>query len=242
MRGFLAALGLLTRLPLPARYAAHEHQAEHAAIWFPAVGLLIGALLALVAFCAGRLDTWLAALLTLLAWVWVTGALHLDGLADTFDALGAGHGDRRRLLLVLADPHVGSFGVVAIVLLIAAKLVLLAGVVRLDVSLHALLLVPAWARLGALWWGSSLPSIKPGLGARFAWRGPSWSMHIWWVVLVLASLPFPGLWLAPLVLAGWRIYIRKGFGGVCGDCLGAGIEVTEGLLLLGLVMGAGVNT
>ncbi|MEQ1479375.1 adenosylcobinamide-GDP ribazoletransferase, partial [Salmonella enterica] len=71
-----------------------------------------------------QLDGWVAALATVTVWVGVTGALHLDGLADLADGCGAAHKDRARLLAVMADPHVGSFGVVVIVLQLLAKLVL----------------------------------------------------------------------------------------------------------------------
>ncbi|MFM9449620.1 adenosylcobinamide-GDP ribazoletransferase, partial [Streptomyces acidiscabies] len=70
-------------------------------------------------------DPWAGALFALVGWVGVTGALHLDGLGDMADAAGAAHGDRARLSAVLADPHIGSFGVVAIALQLLAKLVLL---------------------------------------------------------------------------------------------------------------------
>lgn len=238
MRGFFLALQFLTRLPAP---AVRDFQAEdlaRSAAWFPAVGLLLGALLALVGFAAQRFDPWLAALLTLIAWVWLTGGLHLDGLADTFDALGAAHRDRERFLQVLSDPHVGSFGVIALVLQLMAKLVLLGLAFSHGIPLLALLLIPPWARLGALWWSQSLPPLKPGLGERFKWRAGRWLPALWLVVLLAASLPFPGLWLAPLVLWFWQHFLRTKVGGMTGDCLGAGVEVSESLLLLAVLAGA----
>jgi len=72
--------------------------------WFPLVGMLIGVLLATVLWLGSCIDPWLGALLTLMLWVRITGALHLDGLADMSDALGAAQRDRDRFLAVLADP------------------------------------------------------------------------------------------------------------------------------------------
>lgn len=232
MRGFLLALQFLTRLPTPALRDLQAEDLARSAAWFPAVGLLLGALLALIGAAAQSLDPWLAALLTLIAWVWLTGGLHLDGLADTFDALGAAHRDRERFLQVLADPHVGSFGVIALVLQLVAKLVLLGLVFGHGVSPWALLLIPAWARLGALWWSQSLPPLRPGLGERYRWRAWRWLPALWLVVLLAASLPFPGLWLAPLVLWFWQRFLLIKVGGMTGDCLGAGVELVESLLLL----------
>lgn len=238
MRGFFLAIQFLTRLPTPAVRDFQADDLARSAAWFPAVGLLLGGLLALVASAALRFDPWLAALLVLLAWVWLTGGLHLDGLADTFDALGAAHRNRERFLQVLSDPHVGSFGVIALVLQLAAKLVLLGVAFSHGVSPLVLLLIPAWARLGALWWSQSLPSLKPGLGERFKWRAGRWLPLAWLLLLLAASLPFAGLWLAPLVLWFWRRFLLYKVGGMTGDCLGAGVEVSEALLLLAVVLAA----
>ncbi|TCS73938.1 cobalamin-5'-phosphate synthase [Sulfuritortus calidifontis] len=237
MRGFFLALQFLTRLPTPAVRGFQAEDLARSAAWFPAVGLLLGALLALVGFAVQGFDPWLAALLTLIAWVWLTGGLHLDGLADTFDALGAAHRDRERFLQVLSDPHVGSFGVIALVLQLMAKLVLLGLAFSHGISPWALLLIPAWARLGALWWSQSLPPLKPGLGERFTWRAGRGLPLLWLGILFALSLPFAGLWLAPLILVFWRHFLGAKIGGMTGDCLGAGVEVSEGLMLLAVVLG-----
>ena len=235
MRGFLLALQFLTRLPAPAVADSRAEELQRSVLWFPAVGLILGGLLAGVWWLAGHFDPWLAALFTLIAWVWATGALHLDGLSDLFDALGAAHRDRQRFLQVLADPHLGSFGAIALILQLAAKLVLLSLAAKQGVSPWALVLIPAWARLGALWWSQSLPPLKPGLGERFSWRKGRPVPLMWLAILVMASLPFPGLLLAPLALWSWHRFLRVKVGGMSGDCLGAGVEVVESLLLLALV-------
>ena len=97
-------------------------------------------------------------------WIWITGALHLDGLGDVADAFGAAHGKPERFIEVLGDPHAGSFAVVAISLQIAAKLVLLAQTADGAERLGAVL-IPAWARWGTLIYNKTLLSLKPGLGA-----------------------------------------------------------------------------
>src|SRR3546814_15326329 len=93
--------------------------------WFPAVGLIVGALVAGAGWAGARIDPWTGALAALILWVAVTGALHPDGLGDIADGSGAAHKDRERLLAVLGDPHAGSFAVVALALQLIAKLVLL---------------------------------------------------------------------------------------------------------------------
>jgi adenosylcobinamide-GDP ribazoletransferase len=107
-----------------------------------------------------------------LLWIGVTGGLHLDGLADLSDAMGAAHRSRERFS-VLKDPHVGSFGVIALICAIVSKLVLLMLLASQPQQLPGLLLLPAWARLFALFWSATLPALAPGSGERFAWQ-PQW--------------------------------------------------------------------
>ena len=133
MKEFVLALQFLTRLPLPA-VKADDATFARSMRWFPAAGLVVGLVLFVGLWLGNLLDPWTGALFGLVAWVGVTGALHLDGLADLADASGALHKGRERLREVLADPHVGSFGVVAIALQLLAKLVLLHALLARVVS------------------------------------------------------------------------------------------------------------
>lgn len=235
MRGLILATQFLTRLPTPQVRDFVPADLTRCAVWFPAVGLIIGALLAGLAAVASGQPAMLMAILLLGLWIWVTGGLHLDGLADLADALGAAHSNPARFLEVLKDPHLGSFGVIALVLMLLAKLVLLA---QIDAAtLPALLLVPAWARLGPLVWVWWLPPLHGGMGDRFAWQRQPWAMVCWAASLALLSLWLcPRLLLAPLLIAAWGLFLRRRLGGQCGDALGAGIEVTELGLLLALAI------
>ncbi len=234
MRGLILAIQFLTRLPTPALADFKQEDLARAAIWFPLVGLLLGGLIAGAVWLGAQVDPWLGALLGLLAWVGLTGALHLDGLADLADALGAAHGNKDRLLTVLADPHLGVFGVTALALQLLSKLVLLMLLAKAGLF-WPLLLIPAWARLGPLLW-ARLPSIKPGLGERFAWNIGLASVGVWAALLALASIWAPALLAAPLLILGWRAYLRARLGGMTGDALGAGVEWVESGLLLALAL------
>ena len=236
MRGLILAIQFLTRLPMPALADFQPGELSRSVVWFPLVGVLVGLAVAAGAWLGHRFDPWLGALFGLAAWVAITGALHLDGLSDLADALGASHRDSDRLLAVLADTHVGVFGVVAVVLQLVAKLVLLMLVARLE-WFWLLVLIPAWARLGVLWW-SRLPALKPGLGERYAWQAAAWIPWAWWLLLSAASLIYPTLLVAPLALLAWHYFLKARLGGMTGDALGAGVEVTESLLLVAGVMAA----
>ncbi|AZI37773.1 cobalamin synthase [Caenibius tardaugens NBRC 16725] len=236
MKGFIIALQFLTRLPTPA-VAADGGAFARSMHWFPAVGVVIGALVAGAAWAGAHLDPRLGALAALIVWVGVTGALHLDGLGDLADASGAAHKDRERVLAVLADPHVGSFGVVAIVLQLIAKLVLLGLLVEAR-AFAGLMLVPFAARIGPLVWNWWLEPLHQGLAARFRSAiGPA-ILLAWAAALVTASWWVPALLVTPLLVLGWGWRVRRTIGGISGDGHGAGIEVIETALLLALVVSA----
>jgi len=236
MKSFILALQFLTRLPTP-RVAADAATFARSMRWFPAVGLVIGAIIAGVGWAGARIDPWTGALAGLAAWVWVTGALHLDGLSDLADASGAAHQDRARLLAVLADPHVGSFGVVAIGLQLIAKLVLLHGVIEAH-QFVALILVPFAARIGPLVWTVWLPPLHAGLAARFTAAVGIGHIAIWTAIVLASAVLVPALLMAPVLVALWGLWLHRRLGGVSGDCHGAGIELVEtGLLAALLVAG-----
>lgn len=228
MTGLLLALQFLTRLPLPAVRASDAAFARSMR-WFPAAGLAVGAVVVAAAWAGGRIDPWVGALAATAAWVAITGGLHLDGLADLADARGAAHGDRSRFLAVLADPHVGSFAVMAVALQLAAKLVL---VHAIGGAPAVLLLVPAAARIGPLAWTRWLPPLHAGLGARFARVVRPVDLAAWALALALAAWAVPALLVAPVAIALWGWWLRRAIGGVSGDCHGAGIELVETALLL----------
>lgn len=234
MRGLILAIQFLTRLPTPQLRDLDPEHMPRSAPWFPLVGLLIGVLLAAALWLGSRIDPWLGGLLALLVWVWVTGALHLDGLADMSDALGAAHRNRERFLAVLADPHLGTFGAVSLMLQLASKLVLLMLLARSG-QYWALLLIPAWARWGALLW-ARLPSLKPGLGERLGAQVTPLSIWGWGVLLMAGSAAVPLLWCAPLLVVAWRAFLLRRIGGMTGDLLGAGVEILESLALLLVLM------
>lgn len=233
MTGLLLAIQFLTRLPTP-RVTTSEAEFAASVRWFPLVGLLIGALVAGAGWLA-RGDAWLGPLAALAVWIGVTGALHLDGLADLADARGAAHGDRVRLLAVLADPHVGSFGVVALALQIVAKLVLLHALVAAGLW-GPLVLIPFAARIGPLVWTRWLPPLHAGLASRFRAAVRRVDIVAWAVLLAGAGFVWPAILVTPLLLAGWTLYLRRAIGGISGDGHGAGIELVEtGLLVAALL-------
>jgi adenosylcobinamide-GDP ribazoletransferase len=226
----VVAIQFLTRLPTP-RIASDGDDFAASIRWFPAVGALIGGLVAAAAWLGLRIDVWSGALAALLAWSGVTGALHLDGLGDVADGVGAAHGDRTRMLAAMEDPHVGSFGVVSIALQLIAKLVLL----------HAVLLIaPAWlivpiplaARIGPMVWARWLPVLHDGLGARIADAVRSRDLIGWGALALGIAVAEPALLATIALVPAWGWWLKRRIGGISGDGHGAGIELVETGLLL----------
>lgn len=229
MKGLLIAVQFLTRLPTP-RITVTGDEFAASMRWFPAVGLIVGVLVAGAGWAGGRIDPWTGALAALLVWVAVTGALHLDGLGDIADANGAAHKNRDRLLVVLADPHVGSFAVVTIALQLIAKLVLLHALVDRQ-EFVAIALIPFAARIGPLVWSRALPDLHAGLGSRFRNVVRPVDFAIWSALLLAAAWASPSLLAAPLVFLLWGWWLKRKIGGISGDGHGAGIELGESALL-----------
>lgn len=234
MTRLILALQLMTRLPLP-NVGADENDFAAAIRWFPATGIIVGLTIAAAMTMGLQSDPWIAALLSLIAWVAMTGALHLDGLGDMADGAGAAHHDRKKLSAVLADPHIGSFGVVSIALQLLTKLVLLRLCAE-HVPPLALVAVAFAARIGPLAWTLWLPPLHQGLASRFR-DGIGASHLLGWVMLAAAlCLIIPPLLSAALFIPFWAWWLRSRIGGISGDGHGAGIELVESGLLFALVL------
>jgi adenosylcobinamide-GDP ribazoletransferase len=205
-----------------------------AAVWYPFVGLVLGALTWL-AWTGARLvfAPLVAGVVALMTWVVLTGGLHLDGLADCCDGLFASVGRERRLE-IMKDPHIGVFGVTGLILVLFLKAAALAS---LPSTGFAILLAPSLARACLLPAGR-LPLARPsGMGADFA-SGLRRSFILWGAVIpvllalllgvrgILAGLA--GVGAAALVL--WLAKAR--IGGVSGDVFGMLVEIVETVVLL----------
>src|SRR5262245_1437756 len=139
------ALRYLPLLPLPRRRAPGD--LGRAAPWFPVVGLVLGACLAVASLAVDRVvPPGVGALLLVALWAGLTGGLHLDGLADTFDGLGGGW-TRERALSIMRDARSGPYGVTAIVLVLGLKAATVASLPE-GLAWKTLVLAPVVGRPG----------------------------------------------------------------------------------------------
>ncbi|WP_458525053.1 adenosylcobinamide-GDP ribazoletransferase [Onishia taeanensis] len=235
--GTLLAIQFLTRVPVPVACPWTPGTRRWAARAYPLVGALIGALVAGIgALLQPLLPPPMLALLLLSLWVALSGGLHLDGLMDLADALGSNAPLERRWA-IMKDAQVGSFAMLALIFQLAWKAVLLWALLEAGASPWWLVPVAALGRLGGVGLLVWVPAARPE-GLAHAWQQ---SLGVW--DLALASLlPLAAMLISPgmsWLLTGLAVFIiiyglavRRAFGGINGDIVGAAIEGGELWLLL----------
>ncbi len=227
------AFQLMTRLPMPAVPYSAEAMAESAA-YFPLVGLLVGGCAALVRIVLRtHLPASLAVLAVLLTTVLLTGALHEDGMADAADAFGAG-GAREKILQILKDSRIGSYGALALIFSVGARYVLLLSLPESRFTAYAICahVLCRWTALPLAMW---LPAANDGVGqgSKLAGQVPLRTLMIGSALAALICFPLLRAHLiAPLLVSGLvvvltGIYYKRRIGGITGDCFGATNQLTE---------------
>ncbi len=231
-----------TRIP-GIRNAPHDTKAQREALkYFPLVGWLVGAVGAGVLYLG---QTWVSPLvgvvLAITAMVCLTGAMHEDGLADSVDAFGGGF-DSARVLEIMKDSRLGSFGVIALILLFAFKFTLLLELTSFDLNgaLLSLMFAQAASRFAVLLIPASLDYVQAAsesksrsmVGERLSVASLAYSGSF--VVIPLLFLQSLSCWIgfgiALLASYGLSRYFRARIGGFSGDCLGATQQISEILI------------
>lgn len=240
--GFTAALAFLTRIPVAAAPVEDWPLAE--AEWaFPLVGAGVGAVAGIVFLAAEMtgLGDAAAALLSVLAGLAVTGALHEDGLADAADGL-LGGGDRERRLAIMRDSRHGTFAVLALLMSVGLRAAALARIGEPVFAGLALVAAHAGSRalLAPVLWRLS-PARDDGLGAAAGRPRPvivGCSLGIALAIVLAALGPIAGViatGLAVGVVAAAAAFARRRIGGYTGDVLGALQQLGEITFLLAAV-------
>lgn len=252
MKRLVAAVMFLTRLPVPGRWNIDASDVGRASAFFPLIGVGIGAIQCGVLAASLRLAQLaarhsehipvlpvplLAVILVILS-VLITGALHLDGLADMADGFGGGR-TREDILRIMRDHAIGSYGGIALVLVLALKIASIIPLIEHNAACRFLIIAPAVARGSIAVLAFSLPYARAqegGLGGI--------AEHIGIVEVLVSSVTAIGLavWLAgwrggvALAVAAiaslWNAHVcRKKIQGITGDTLGANVEICEALVL-----------
>lgn len=241
LRAALAALAFLTRVPVGRRLALDGGDVARAGPAFPLVGAALGAVVGgIAASLASPLSPLLAAALALVAGTLLTGALHLDALADTADALGAR--SRERALEIMRDHAVGAYGAVAIAIDLLVKAAALAALARDGRVLSFAIAAGALSRAVPVALGAALPYARPGEGLARSLAGSAWgraaaaaATATLIVTLVTGLIGLALAASAALATVTLGVALNRWLGGVTGDALGAAVELAEVALLVAAV-------
>lgn len=245
LRAAVAALAFLTRVPVGRRLALDGEDVARAGPAFPLIGAGLGAVVGgIAAGLASPLSPLVAAALALVAGTLLTGALHLDALADTADALG-GH-SRERALQIMRDHSVGTYGAVAIVLDLLVKAAAIAALARDGHVVAFAIAAGALSRAVPVPLAAALPYARPGDGLARSLAGSAWARAaaaaaIATLIAALAT-GLDGFVLAAcaaVLAVSLGAAFARWLGGVTGDTLGAAVELTELAMLVAAVALAG---
>ncbi|OIJ12802.1 cobalamin 5'-phosphate synthase [Anaerobacillus arseniciselenatis] len=238
--GFLLAVQFLTRVPVSFQCPWNKQTSRWALRSYPLVGLLLGFIIVFTFYILQpHLSTWMMTVLLITLWVGLTGGLHLDGWMDVADAVGS-NAPLQKKWEIMKDPHVGSFGIIALLFLLIWKTVLIYSLLNIGYGLiFSIILIMATTRLCTVILLIFLPTAKKeGLAA-------VWKANIERTDLLFAIVPVvivviyldQFLILIPayfLFVIFYGLWVMKAFKGINGDLLGTAIEGGElwGLMIV----------
>ncbi|GMQ90816.1 MAG: adenosylcobinamide-GDP ribazoletransferase [Gammaproteobacteria bacterium] len=242
LKPLFIATQLMTRFPVPRFMSDQPKDQGRAVLYFPLIGLLIGAILYGLQWVLQHQEHILGAVIILIVWVGITGGLHLDGLGDSADGWLGGHGDRDKTLAIMKDSRSGVAAIVCIVLLLFTKFVVISLVIGKQ-NYWPLLLAPMLGRLAVLPLFLTTTYARPGgMGEtmqQYTPRIAGWLLTMAGIILVIILCRWQAL-IVLLVVLFVAIFLRwlmkRNLNGITGDTTGAYIELVEASALIGFVI------
>lgn len=239
----LIAVQFLTIIPVRISTAPAAQTMGQSLLYYPLVGLLLGAILVAISTFGNALSASLLAALILACWILLTGALHLDGLADSADAWLGGIGNPDKTLAIMKDPYCGPIAVVTLIIVLLIKFNAIEQLIVTH-NTHILFLAPLIARSAVIALFLTTPYVrKQGLGSALAEHLPrrsSWILlsSIVALLLVLPDTHMLGI-LVAVSLTVWllRALMLRRLAGTTGDTAGALIEISETVVLASACIG-----
>ena len=240
---FGTALMFLTRLPVGKFCSGDARVLSVSTRYFPLVGALVGLILSVFLIATTQLvPASVVVVLMLMVNVRLTGAFHEDGLADVADSAGAFDVDRK--LEIMRDSRVGTYGAMALILLVLGKFLVLTELLLLDISFCVIALISAHilSRWSSVWLMATEQYARPEAANKVVADGVTKTRLIESTVVAMILLT-PLVWgsssviyaLLPIAwVTAWICAQRfkSAFGGITGDCLGAANQVVEFIILV----------
>ncbi len=243
MNTLILAFQLMTRIPIPKAVDVTTQRLCRGVLFWPLIGLVTGAIDALVFAGASWLFSFpVGVMAALFCQLCVTGGFHLDGLCDTADAIYSSR-SRQRMLEIMKDSRIGTNGVIAAIFDIGLKFLC---VCQAKNPVLVLVLAPVAGKCvqGILMYKAIYPRTS-GLGMSYIGKISQWIMVGCALgglgIMAVAGIISGLLWVVPLavfVMAAailYRKYIERKIGGMTGDTLGAGSELMEIVFMLGIL-------
>jgi len=222
----------IVRFPF-GRYAESGREMAGSMAFFPLIGLIIGGMLVFLSYLLDYILPWQCVCAIILAfYAYITGGIHLDGVADTLDGMYGGK-DRKSMLLIMRDSRIGAIGSLGIVFIILLKF---AGLVSLtNNQWNLIFLMPLWGRWTQLFlaWKCDYARKEDGIGKPFLDFITQRDLLVGSLIMVVPAivcLGFKGL--VPIAAVGLSafacsLYFTKKLGGVTGDVIGGCGEFVE---------------
>ncbi len=240
---FLTALAFLTRIPV--RNASGTPEAiGHSTSVFPVIGALVGAAEVFVLWtCRPAMPPTLTATVIVLTGILLTGALHLDGLADMVDGFGGGR-TRDDVLRIMRDHQIGTYGAIALLMMLLLQISAIANLIERNVAARFLVVAPAASRWAMVLLARRLPYARPDAGLGRALTDHVRDRDVWAstaLVLAITTVLVRGSGIVSLALtlavtAGVGFVCWRRIRGITGDTLGANAVLCETIVLLGAVV------
>jgi adenosylcobinamide-GDP ribazoletransferase len=240
----LAAVSFLTRVPVAHGLSLSAKDIGKSARWFPLVGALIGCVYVIVLRVFSPVfPAPVVAVFVLIAEALLTGALHLDGLADMADGFGGGR-TREDVLRIMRDHAIGAYGAMALILLVVLKMASIAALIDRHRADACLVVAPALARWSGVFLNNLLPYARGseqegvrsgGAVCKFVGRTELFVATVTALPLTFILAGWPGIasWVAAISVSLLMARLcRSTIGGITGDTLGAGAELSEVAVLL----------
>ena len=238
MNSFLIALQFITTLPIKANLNYSEKNIASSMVYYPLVGTIIGFILVVFNLLLSKIiPDLLINIILLIIWISLSGGIHLDGLADSFDGLFGGK-DKKKILEIMRDSSIGVYGVLALFLILLLKYVLLIELPIQDKNM-ILMIAPTLSRLSMVLAVYYFPyARKEGFGKTYKLylkRNHVILAFVWTVIISITLLFWQGI---VLIITGLLFsfviskFITNKIDGLTGDNYGAINEIVEVLTLL----------